>query len=68
MSKNISLNDMITQIRQWQLETDDFRNDSWTKDEYKSRLTELYGHLSGIINNVNVNYRKPTPESEQKED
>lgn len=68
MSKNISLNDMITQIRQWQLETDDFRNDSWTKDEYKSRLTELYGHLSGIINNVNVNYRNSTPESEQKED
>lgn len=68
MAKNISLNDMIAQIRQWQLETGDFRNDSWTKDEYKSRLTELYGHLSGIINNVNVDYRNPTSESKEKED
>lgn len=68
MYKNISLNDMITQIRQWQLETNNFRNDSWTKDEYKSRLTELHGHLSGVINNINVDYRQPAPESEEKDD
>ena len=57
MANNISLNDMIEQIRAWQRETDNFRNDSWTQDAYKEKIQELFDVMAPIINNIDSRQR-----------
>ena len=52
MAETVSLNEMIAQIRAWQRETDNFRNDSWTQDAYKAKIRELFDHMAPIINNL----------------
>ena len=64
MADQVSLNEMIEQIRRWQLESNNFRNDSWTQDVYRERLTELHGQLADVINQISAN---PTEESEEEE-
>jgi hypothetical protein len=65
MADQVSLNEMIEQIRRWQLESNNFRNDSWTQDVYRERLTELHGQLADVINQISAN---PTEESEEEEE
>ena len=57
MANTISLNEIIAQIREWQRETVNFRNDSWTQDIYQNRLRTLHDMLNPIINNVDSEYR-----------
>ncbi len=57
MAKEVSLNEIIQQIREWQLETNNFRNDSWTQDIFKDKLHKLYAELNPIINNIDSNWR-----------
>ena len=71
MADNISLNEMIQQIREWQLETDNFRNDSWTQDAYRDKIKELYDLMAPTINNMNSrqrpeDYEKQTNDKEEK--
>ena len=42
MAEKVSLNDMIEQIRAWQRETKNFRNDSWMQESFQNRLQEWY--------------------------
>ena len=66
MANNISLNDMIEQIRAWQRETDNFRNDSWTQDAYKAKIKELFDAMAPIVNNIDS--RQRPAQYEQTED
>lgn len=66
MANNISLNDMIEQIRAWQRETDNFRNDSWTQDAYKAKIKELFDAMAPIVNNIDS--RQRPDQYEQTED
>ena len=66
MAETVSLNEMIAQIRAWQRETDNFRNDSWTQDAYKAKIRELFDAMAPIVNNIDSRQR---PEQyEQTED
>ena len=66
MPENVSLNEMIEQIRLWQRETDNFRNDSWTQDVFKDKLHKLYAELNPIISSIDSNWR--TDQAAQNED
>ena len=57
MANHISLNEMIEQIRAWQRETDNFRNDSWTQDAYREKIKELFNVMAHIINNIDSRQR-----------
>ena len=57
MANHISLNDMIEQIRAWQRETDNFRDDSWTQDAYKEKIRELFDTMAPIVNNIDSRQR-----------
>ena len=54
MAERISLNEMIEQIRAWQRETNNFRNDSWTQEAYQKRLQELYAEFNPIISSMST--------------
>lgn len=64
--KHVSLNEMIQQIREWQLETNNFRNDSWTQDAYRAKIRELFDVMAPIVNNIDS--RKSQTDEEEKED
>jgi len=70
MEKKVSLNEMIQQIREWQLETNNFRNDSWTQDAYRKKIQELFDVMAPIVNNIDSRQRheKYTEEKDNKED
>lgn len=66
MADSISLNQMIEQIRAWQRETDNFRNDSWTQESYQNKLQELYAHLNPIISRMST-YENPNEEKTEED-
>jgi len=65
MPEKVSLNEMIEQIRLWQLETGNFRNDSWTQEAYQEKLKTLYATLAPIVNNIDTNSRLSREEEEK---
>ena len=66
MPEKVSLNEIIEQIRLWQLETNNFRNDSWTQEAYQDKLKVLYEELAPIVNNIDTNSRMQHPTQEEK--
>ena len=66
MPENVSLNEMIEQIRLWQRETDNFRNDSWTQEAYQDKLKTLYAELAPIVNNIAASSRLKRPEEKEE--
>ena len=68
MSDNVSLNEMIQQIRDWQLETNNFRNDSWTQDAYKEKIRELFDIMAPIVNNIDSRKQMDNDDKKEKDD
>lgn len=66
MPEKVSLNQMIEQIRAWQLETNNFRNDSWTQEAYQEKLKQLFEELNPIISGMSTYTRHGENEDEQK--
>ena len=67
MAEKVSLNDMIEQIRAWQRETKNFRNDSWMQESFQNRLQELFDELAPIITEAN-SYAHPSNDPHLKDD
>jgi len=68
MSDQVSLNEMIQQIRAWQLETNNFRNDSWTQDAYREKIRELFDVMAPIVNNIDSRKQMNDGSKEEKKE
>lgn len=67
MAEKVSLNEMIEQIRAWQRETKNFRNDSWMQESFQNRLQELFDELAPIVTEAN-SFTHPDNDPRLKDD
>jgi|DEB0MinimDraft_10_1074344.scaffolds.fasta_scaffold35969_2 hypothetical protein len=68
MSGQVSLDQMIRQIREWHNEALNMRNDGWTQQAYKDRLNFLHARTTAIIESISpAEYRSPGEEDNNEE-
>ena len=53
MANNVTLNEMIAQIREWHNEALNMRNDGWTQQAFKDRLEFLHARTTAVVESIN---------------